>query len=417
MKHIRWLLLGAILAVCSGHPVHAQSTNLPVNGVATWCWDGTNWVGCEPSGGGGGSGTPGGAADSIQYNATGGNFGGVALSSAQIVIGQTVGAPLAEGISGDGGMTNLGVLTITKTNGTAFGALATVTPGTGVAAAIANAVNTAGGLGTIGTSGGTVGLLNGNLTFSGNDIFSGLLTFSGLSSGTQVVCLGLTSGNALVTSAGACGSGGGGGLTINSTLISGGSASHFLFDDGTKLQEAAPGVGLVFNGSTLNTTAPVETAQTASFSVASTDMGKTTPVNISGGGTITLPLSGAFSTVFGSGQTWCGINTGATADTVTNSTGGTMTPSITSLASGAQLCLQSDGAALYATYTLGAYSGSGTVTTSGSPASGNLAKFSGSTAITNTDLTGDVTTSGGVATTVASHRRYPWVIYFRQHHR
>lgn len=46
--------------------------------------------------------------------------------------------------------------------------------------------------------------------------------------------------------------------------------------------------------------------------------------------------------------------------------------------------------------------GGGTVTTTGSPASGNLSKFSGSTSITNADLTGDVTTSGGVATTLAT---------------
>lgn len=45
---------------------------------------------------------------------------------------------------------------------------------------------------------------------------------------------------------------------------------------------------------------------------------------------------------------------------------------------------------------------SGTVTTTGTPASGNLTKFSGATSITNADLTGDVTTSGGVATTLAS---------------
>lgn len=45
--------------------------------------------------------------------------------------------------------------------------------------------------------------------------------------------------------------------------------------------------------------------------------------------------------------------------------------------------------------------GSGTVTTTGSPASGNLAKFSGSTSITNGDLSGDVTTSGTLAATVA----------------
>jgi hypothetical protein len=41
----------------------------------------------------------------------------------------------------------------------------------------------------------------------------------------------------------------------------------------------------------------------------------------------------------------------------------------------------------------------GTVTTSGSPASGNLAKFSGSTSVTNGDLSGDCTTSGTLATT------------------
>jgi hypothetical protein len=46
--------------------------------------------------------------------------------------------------------------------------------------------------------------------------------------------------------------------------------------------------------------------------------------------------------------------------------------------------------------------GTGTVTTSGSPANGNLTKFTGATAISNADLTGDVTTSGGVATTIAN---------------
>jgi hypothetical protein len=44
----------------------------------------------------------------------------------------------------------------------------------------------------------------------------------------------------------------------------------------------------------------------------------------------------------------------------------------------------------------------GTVTTTGSPASGNLSKFSGATSITNADLTGDLTTSGTVATTLAT---------------
>jgi hypothetical protein len=47
--------------------------------------------------------------------------------------------------------------------------------------------------------------------------------------------------------------------------------------------------------------------------------------------------------------------------------------------------------------------GTGTVTTTGSPASGNLAKFSGATSIVNGDLSGDVTTSGTLATTIANN--------------
>lgn len=46
--------------------------------------------------------------------------------------------------------------------------------------------------------------------------------------------------------------------------------------------------------------------------------------------------------------------------------------------------------------------GAGTVTTTGSPANGNLTKFSSATSITNGDLTGAVTTSGGLATTLAT---------------
>lgn len=42
-------------------------------------------------------------------------------------------------------------------------------------------------------------------------------------------------------------------------------------------------------------------------------------------------------------------------------------------------------------------SGAGTVTTSGSPTSGNMAKFTGATAISNGDLSGDCTTTGSLA--------------------
>ncbi len=46
--------------------------------------------------------------------------------------------------------------------------------------------------------------------------------------------------------------------------------------------------------------------------------------------------------------------------------------------------------------------GAGSVTTTGSPASGNLAKFSGASSIVNGDLSGDVTTSGTLAATIAN---------------
>lgn len=52
--------------------------------------------------------------------------------------------------------------------------------------------------------------------------------------------------------------------------------------------------------------------------------------------------------------------------------------------------------------TWAAPAGAGTVTTTGSPASGNLAKFSGATSVVNGDLSGDVTTSGTLAATIAA---------------
>ncbi len=50
--------------------------------------------------------------------------------------------------------------------------------------------------------------------------------------------------------------------------------------------------------------------------------------------------------------------------------------------------------------TLSATGSGGTVTTTGSPATGNLTKFTGASTISNGDLTGDVTTTGTLATTL-----------------
>src|SRR4051812_16234001 len=53
------------------------------------------------------------------------------------------------------------------------------------------------------------GTFSGTPTLSGNLTFSGVPLFTGLSAGTQTKCLGLDSGNNLVYTASACGSGGG----------------------------------------------------------------------------------------------------------------------------------------------------------------------------------------------------------------
>jgi hypothetical protein len=49
-------------------------------------------------------------------------------------------------------------------------------------------------------------------------------------------------------------------------------------------------------------------------------------------------------------------------------------------------------------------SATGNVTTTGSPASGNLTKFTGTTSISNGDLSGDITTSGTLVTAIGANK-------------
>ena len=79
MNMIRWLLLSAVLALGWASSAQAQTTELPVNGVATWCWAGTAWVGCSSSGGGSGLTFTDGThtvIDATQLSVTGGVVGG-----------------------------------------------------------------------------------------------------------------------------------------------------------------------------------------------------------------------------------------------------------------------------------------------------------------------------------------------------
>ncbi|MFN2532119.1 MAG: hypothetical protein ABR555_12565, partial [Pyrinomonadaceae bacterium] len=53
---------------------------------------------------------------------------------------------------------------------------------------------------------------------------------------------------------------------------------------------------------------------------------------------------------------------------------------------------------------VGTGTGTGNVNTTGSPSNGNLTKFSGPASITNGDLSGDISTSGSLVTTIGASK-------------
>lgn len=137
---------------------------------------------------------------------------------------------------------------------------------------------------------------------------------------------------------------------------------------------------------------------TTGYTMASTDEAKLTACTGAGAVAISLPAASSG-----------GFTNGAWFDLTNNATGNcTITPTTSTINGASTLVLPPGaGARLFSdssNYTAQNWvnTTAGTVTTSGSPASGNLTKFSGSTAITNGDLTGDVTTSGTLATTIAA---------------
>lgn len=93
----------------------------------------------------------------------------------------------------------------------------------------------------------------------------------------------------------------------------------------------------------------------------------------------------------------------------TSSPGNFMHGQVTSYNSGTGAAvfniLDTGGSGTYTDWTISVSgpAGTGNVSTTGSPTAGNLAKFSASNTVTNTDLTGDVTTSGTAATTIANN--------------
>ena len=120
---------------------------------------------------------------------------------------------------------------------------------------------------------------------------------------------------------------------------------------------------------------------------------------------VTFPTSGTLLTTTGSGASLTGITYSQLPALSANQVLGALTattPSGLSVpsCSGATNALIWTSGSGFGCNTISA--GTGNVSTTGTPANGNLTKFSGAATITNGDLSGDVTTSGTLATTVAS---------------
>lgn len=120
------LLLFLSLSLAWALPAHAQvpnGVNGPVRqfGVITpgdcASWLSNNYIQDAGPCGGGGTGTPGGATNSVQYNAGGGNFGGIAVPAGDILVGQTSAHPSAVALSGDATIATTGAITVTQSAG------------------------------------------------------------------------------------------------------------------------------------------------------------------------------------------------------------------------------------------------------------------------------------------------------------
>lgn len=366
MKRLFWLLL--LLPLCAlaqrpatgplgifGGPI-PSATLPPYNQIGTYTYaftsdlgllydNGSAWV--APSGG---SGSPGGTNGQLQYNAAG-SFGGFTLA-------------------GDCTFSQPNI-TCLKTNGTSFGTFATqnyATPpaigGTTPAAGAFTTLSASGNL-TTNVTGSTQCLhvnTSGVVTGTGSDCGAGGSTaFNSLTSGTNsTAAMEVASGATFTADA-------------STFLLKGSSTGYSAF--------ASANAGA--SNYTLTFPAATDTVVTLAATQTLTNKTLTSP-------TLTTPALGT-----------------PASGVMTNLTG---TPSSIGLANATSTSLpisaiNASGTASSSTFLRGdgtwnTPSGAGTVTTTGSPASGNLTKFSGATSVTNGDLSGDVTTSGTLAATV-----------------
>jgi hypothetical protein len=119
------------------------------------------------------------------------------------------------------------------------------------------------------------------------------------------------------------------------------------------------------------------------------------------GGTVTT--SGSPLNTYLAGFTSPTAISGTSAATIDTS-GNVVVNSLTVTPLTAGRCVQTTTGGLFTVAAAACGTSSGTITATGSPASGNLAVFSGATSITNGNLSADVTTSGTLAATVVALR-------------
>lgn len=156
---------------------------------------------------------------------------------------------------------------------------------------------------------------------------------------------------------------------------------------------------------TLANTSAVRSTTTTSEPILNSDQNKLVTFSNASAVAATIAQAGSGGN-FASGWAVSLKNLGAGTVTVTPTTSTVDGAASFTLTTGQGVDLYSDGTNYFTQPGKGS---SGTVTTTGSPASGNLAKFSGSTSITNGDLTGDCTTSGALVTSCNSANALAYV--------